>query len=98
MALLPRVAIVPADSPVFVGRNQIWKAVALGSLILWLYAAILGHLFEQWWTDPNFSHGFLAPPFAAFVLWRNRKSLSVLPAAPAVTGLPIIIISLIVFV
>jgi exosortase len=28
---------------------------------------------QQWWTDPDYSHGFLIPLFSGFVLWREHK-------------------------
>jgi len=28
----------------------------------------------QWWSDPDYGHGFLVPLFSCFVLWRERKS------------------------
>ena len=28
---------------------------------------------QQWWTDPDYGHGFFIPLFSGFVLWRERK-------------------------
>jgi exosortase len=96
MVLFSRVATVPAHLPALVAKNYIWKVAVLGLLILWLYAAVLARLVEQWWTDSNCSHGFLVPPFVAFVIWLNRKPLAQLPDAPAIGGLLIVIIALVV--
>jgi exosortase len=78
-----------------------WQGVALLLLIGWLYAAILSRLFLQWVgpaRDPNFEHGIFVPLFAFFVLWQNRKQLLNIPAAPAWTGLPLIVLSLLMLV
>jgi exosortase len=86
------------SSVVSVTKNQLWKIAILCVLVFWLYAAILVRLAEQWWTDPNFSHGFLVPAFAVFVLWRERTRLANLPNATSVWGLPVIVIALLTLV
>ncbi len=32
-------------------------------------------LVTDWWQIPDFSHGFLVPIFAAYLVWRKRKAL-----------------------
>ncbi|MBZ5548868.1 MAG: exosortase/archaeosortase family protein [Acidobacteriia bacterium] len=63
-------------------------------LIVWLYASILARLFFQWINDPNFSHGIFVPAFALFVLWQDRKKLKLIAPAPSWSGLPIIVVAL----
>jgi len=67
-------------------------------LIAWLYASILFRLVEQWWHDPNFSHGIFVPLFALFVLWQNRTRLKSLPRAPSAWGLFVAALALCVLV
>jgi len=67
-----------------------WQALVLGGAILFLYAQILGYLVYDWWSDPNFSHGFFVPLFSGYLLWRNRESLSRIPAEPSWSGLAVI--------
>ena len=40
-----------------------------------LYAAVLVKLVHQWGTDPTYSHGFLVPPIALFLMWQERDRL-----------------------
>ncbi len=47
-------------------------ALALSGLVLILYAPVLGSLVKQWWSDPNYGHGFFVPLFAAYLLWSER--------------------------
>jgi len=75
-----------------------WQTLILFLLVAWLYASILAHLVAQWTEDPNFSHGFLVPVFAMFVLWRGRSHLAALPRRPNLWGMPIIAGSLTVLV
>jgi exosortase len=71
-------------------RNWLWPSVALAILLVYLYASILHRLVYEWWSDPNFSHGFFVPPFAALLIWKDRKRLSVLKPQPALSGLAVI--------
>jgi exosortase len=64
--------------------------VVLGGLVLWVYAPILGRLVAQWWGDPNFSHGFFVPVFAAYVAWQERSRLALIPRRPSWTGLLVV--------
>jgi len=59
-------------------RPAIVQAVALISLIAYLYFSILWRLVESWSIDPNFSHGFFIPVFAGYVLWERRGKLAAL--------------------
>ena len=59
-------------------------------LIAWLYALVLARLFAVWMHDPFFSHGIFVPAFALLVLWRDRKKLKAIEAAPSLAGLPLV--------
>ena len=69
-----------------------WILILL--LMAIVYRGVLGRLVQNWWNDPNYSHGFLVPLFAGFVLWRRKKSLSEVPLRPSPMGLLIIAASL----
>jgi len=71
-----------------------WQTATLLVLIGLLYAPILGRLVQQWWSDPNFSHGFFVPAFAAYVVWQDRSRLAAIRPAPSNWGLAIIFLSL----
>src|SRR5437764_7812038 len=45
-------------------RLASWYTVTLLILGAWLYAPVLLRLAHQWWSDPNFSHGFFVPVFS----------------------------------
>jgi exosortase len=74
-----------------------WQGIVILLLMGWLYASILSRLFLQWVgpaRDPNFEHGIFVPFFALLVLWQDRKRLQAIPAAPSWTGLPFVILGL----
>jgi exosortase len=72
--------------------------VALLALLAWLYASILVHLFHQWTSDQDFSHGIFVPIFALFVLWQDRKRLMQVKQAPSWSGLALIVLALLMLV
>jgi exosortase len=75
-----------------------WKVGLIVGLLAWLYASILSRLVLQWWTDPNFSHGFFVPLFSAFVLWQDRARLAALRPKASWWGIPVIVAALIILV
>lgn len=75
-----------------------WRTAVLLMLMGWLYAPILGRLAQQWWADPNFSHGFFVPIFSVFVIWQDRARLAAIPRAPSAWGVPIVLLSLITLI
>jgi exosortase len=48
----------------------------------------------QWWSDPNFSHGFFVPAFSLFLLWQDRSRLGQIQPAPSLWGLPVIVLAM----
>ena len=92
---------VPVAEPKTVdtrSRLTLWYVGALLFLTAWLYAPILVRLVRQWWSDPNFSHGFFVPLFSGYVLWQNRQQLASIAPKPSTWGLPVIVFSLLMLV
>ena len=60
-------------------------------LLLTLLTVLYGHiglrLVNDWYTLPDFSHGFLIPFFAAYLLWHQRVVLLSVPSRPSWNGL-----------
>jgi exosortase len=40
-----------------------------------IYAGILTELVQDWWSDANYSHGFLVPLFSGYLVWQRRAEL-----------------------
>ncbi len=73
------------------GGGAFWvQGALLAVLVGFLYYHIVPELISEWWTNPNFSHGFLVPLFSAFVVWHNRKKLLALPIEPTWLGLVVV--------
>ena len=75
-------------------ETPFWQIAVLAALSLWLYAPTILQLVGQWWHDPNFSHGFFVPIFAAFVIWQERERLARLRPQPSSFGLLLLALAL----
>jgi exosortase len=67
-------------------RNTILLSL-LGAGLLWAWWPSLGELALRWARDPRYSHGYLVPLFAAYLLWMNRKVIEATPLVPNGWGL-----------
>jgi exosortase len=48
-----------------------------------LFRGVVASLVHHWYTDDNYSHGFLIVPLALYLVWERRDRLSRLTPAPA---------------
>jgi exosortase len=68
--------------------------ILLGVLMLVLYDRIGIKLVRDWYELPDFGHGFLITPFAAFVLWDKREELLRTPLRPSWAGVCVVVLAL----
>jgi exosortase len=52
-----------------------FEFVFLALLLLALYIQVIIELVSDWWNDSNYSHGFLVPLVALFLIWRKRDAI-----------------------
>jgi len=64
----------------------VWFTILLSLLVL-LYASVLKLLVAQWWTDPNYGHGFFVPLFSGYILWHQRERWTKSEIEPSNFGL-----------
>jgi len=74
---------------------------AMGAGIIFLlvaavYCKVLAKLVLDWYQIPDFSHGFLVPLFAAYLVWQKRKTLLGTKIAPTWSGIAVIALGLVV--
>lgn len=74
-------------------RNVI-SLLSLSVLLMILYGRVLESMAQQWWSDPNYGHGFLVPVFAAYILWRERNLRREVPVQTSNWGLPIMLFAI----
>jgi exosortase len=51
-------------------------AALLGAAVLWSYWTTLVKITWRWSEDPQYSHGYLVPAFALYILWLKRDRLN----------------------
>ena len=84
------------ESPWFFRHPDLrWGTALIGALLALLYYRVLGKLVLDWWQLPDFSHGFLVPPFAAYLVWVKRKELIAIKIAPSWAGVVVIALGLV---
>jgi exosortase len=71
-----------------------WQGLLLVGVLLVLYAPVLGILVDQWYRDPDYSHGFLVPLLSAFLIWQRRDKLRQIPRHPSLWGMVIVLMGL----
>jgi len=70
----------------------------IAALLIAVYFRIAIKLFVDWYNIPDYSHGFLVPLFAAFLVWDKRKALSAIPVKQSWSGVALILFSIVVLI
>ena len=63
-----------------------------------LYSGTIWGLVDQWYSDANYSHGFLIPFFSAFLAWQKREELKAIRHEGTSWGFLIILAGLGLFI
>jgi exosortase len=75
------------------GGTAVTMAILIAGVLL-AYASILRGLWQDWWTDPDASHGLVIPLVAAALVYMKRQQILQLEAMPARwTGTALIAVS-----
>ncbi|HUS12396.1 MAG TPA: exosortase [Pyrinomonadaceae bacterium] len=75
--------------------KNLWRVLAIISVLLFAYATVLVPLVRVWWTDENYSHGLLIPFIVAYILWMSRDRFAGKLSRPSsYLGLAAILIAL----
>ncbi|MCU1322103.1 MAG: exosortase [Acidobacteriaceae bacterium] len=68
-----------------------WPYALIAFLLVAIYFRVAGKLVFDWYDLPDYSHGFLVPFFALFVLWDNRAVLRSVPVRATWSGIPLVL-------
>ena len=82
-----------AQVPVAAPRATIPANWSLAFVILaagFLFWPVIRHLVGQWYTDSDYSHGFVVPLFSGWLIWRKRDELARVARKPNAWGLVVI--------
>jgi exosortase len=67
-----------------------WRGLLLVGVLIALYAPVLRILVYQWYTDADYSHGFLVPVLSAYLIWQRRDKLRHVPRHPSLWGMLVV--------
>src|SRR5215510_965882 len=67
-----------------VPTGSLWRGSVIVLAVLFVYATVLVKLANDWWADPNYSHGLLIPFVIGYILWTRRSDLAAQPVRPSV--------------
>jgi exosortase len=75
-------------------RSFGWRGLLLVAVMGMLYAAVIGRLVGQWYSDSDYSHGFIVPLVSAYLIWQRRDRLRRIPLRPSFWGMVVVLASL----
>ncbi len=70
--------------------------IILALVVTAIYYQVVGKLVADWYTNPDFSHGFLIVPFAFYLLWDKRKVLRDTPVRQTWSGVWLVVAAIFV--
>lgn len=68
------------------------------AILFLMYQKIIPKLVNDWWTDPNYSHGFLIPLISLYLVYQKRIELSSTSVSPSISGVLLILIASLMYV
>jgi exosortase len=90
---------LPLTSPSGTSARLGWLPYAsIALLLVVLYYRVAIKLVHDWSTIPDYSHGFLVPFFAIFLIWDKRKVLQATPVRQSWLGIPLVVFSIVVLI
>ena len=67
-------------------------------LLAVLYYRVALKLVYDWYTIPDYSHGFLVPFFALFLLWDKRKAIASTPIRQSWRGIGLVVLAIAILI
>jgi len=66
----------------------------LMALLLIIYAPTISALVHMWWSSDDYSHGFLVPFIALYLVWIKREQATLTPVSPNLrVGMPVMAVA-----
>jgi exosortase len=93
-----QIPVIPKNRWSLQNVHFAWEWALIGVLMAAVYYRVLAKLVTDWWHIPDFSHGFLVPVFAAYLVWEKRKILRATRIAPTWSGVAVVALGLVVLI
>ena len=75
------------------GNWPAWSCVPLLVALSWAYWPAIAQMARRWSQDPQYTHGYVVPLFAAIVLWFRRDKFPGLSARGNWWGVPLLVLA-----
>jgi exosortase len=79
-------------------KEHLFPFAIISVLLVAIYFRIAIKLFIDWYSIPDYSHGFLVPLFAVFLVWDKRKTLSITKVEQSWNGVVLILLAIAVLI
>ncbi len=86
---------LPSGTTVAAIARRWWWIVAAFALV---YGQILAVLIGEWWTNDDYSHGFLIPIALGYLLYEKRAELAEIVIRPSAFGFVVILLSQVILI
>ena len=73
--------------------RSVWLLAALLAVLTWAYWPGLVQMVRRWSQDPQYTHGYVVPLFAAIVLWFRRDRFPTGGAHVSWLGVPVLLLA-----
>ena len=74
-----------------IDRRRLFITVLLAVSFGLLFRHVFPKLVHDWWTDDNYSHGFLIIPVALYLAWERRRAFASVPERLSILGLVVVV-------
>jgi len=81
---------------IHIKTNILFQLIPLLLAFFFVYYKAIAELITDWSVNPNFSHGFLIPAVALYMVWYKKNELAHVPVEPAKTGIMVILFGMLV--
>lgn len=79
-------------------KQTVFQLLPLALVFCLLYHHTIFKLISDWSSDPNFSHGFLIPFVALYMVWYKQAEISKISSDSSKTGVFIIILGMLIHI
>lgn len=77
-----------------IAKRGFLAAIGLGIVVIWSYWPVLVGMWNKWSTSPQYSHSYLVPLFALYLLKPNRAKEGAILGKSTWWGLPVLFLGL----
>lgn len=79
-------------------KQTLFQVFLIVTVFVLVYQKAILKLISDWSTDPNFSHGFLIPFVALYMIWYKKNELAEIGSSPSLIGIAIIVCGMMIHI